>query len=434
MTHDMILPELGENVTSGTVVAVLVKVDDVVELEQPVIEIETDKAVAEVPADAAGRVTAIYVKEGQEIKVGEKLLSLETGAEAANLPKAPGPAAETDRTPAVEEKPAVDKPHPQVEKPVEAGDEPENQQPALPPDKVAPAAPSVRRFAREIGIDINAVPGSGPGGRISKEDVKRYAKQLNTRPAGSQPAAGMVAAQPLPDFSRWGKVQRKPMSTVRRKTAEHLSAAWNTIPHVTHFDQADMTHLEEFRKTHAQKVAAAGGKLTVTAILLKTVAAALKIFPRFNASIDMHTKEIIYKQYYNVGVAVDTDRGLLVPVIRDADQKSLLELSLDLHRLAELARTKKLSLNDMQGGNFTISNLGGIGGTAFTPIIHHPEVAILGVSRGQMKMRHRNGQFEPRMMLPLSLSYDHRVIDGADAARFLRWIVEALEQPLLISL
>ena len=434
MTHDLILPELGENVTSGTVVAVLVKVDDVVELEQPVIEIETDKAVAEVPADAAGRVTAIYVKAGQEIKVGEKLLSLVPGAESAELPKAAGSVKETDLPPAVEEKPLVDKPQPPVEKPDEAGAEAENQLPALPPDKVAPAAPSVRRFAREIGLDINAISGSGPGGRISREDVKRYAKQLNTRPAASQPAAGTAVTEPLPDFSRWGKVQRKPMSTVRRKTAEHLVTAWTAIPHVTHFDQADMTHLEEFRKTHAQKVTAAGGKLTVTAILLKTVAAALKVFPRFNASIDMHTQEIIYKQYYNVGVAVDTDRGLLVPVIRDADKKSLLELSLDLNRLAELARTKKLSLIEMQGGNFTISNLGGIGGTAFTPIINHPEVAILGVSRGQMKMRYRNGQFEPRLMLPLSLSYDHRLIDGADAARFLRWVVEALEQPLLLSL
>ncbi len=309
-----------------------------------------------------------------------------------------------------------------------------DQTPALPPDKVAPAAPSVRRFAREIGIDINAVPGSGPGGRISKEDVKRFSKQLHTQREASRPVSAAAEVKPLPDFSRWGAVQRKPMSTVRRRTAEHLSAAWTAIPHVTHFDQADMTHLEEFRKTHAKKVEAAGGKLTVTAILLKTVTAALKIFPRFNASIDMHTSEIIYKHYYNVGVAVDTDRGLLVPVIQDADKKSLLELSLDLNRLAELARTKKLSLKEMQGGNFTISNLGGIGGTAFTPIINHPEVAILGVSRGQMKMRHRNGQFEPRLMLPLSLSYDHRVIDGADAARFLRWIVEALEQPLLLSL
>jgi len=434
MTHDLILPELGENVTAGTVVAVLVKVDEVVALEQPVIEIETDKAVAEVPADAAGRVTAIYVQEGQEVKVGEKLLSLEPDAGAADFPRAARPAEETGPPAEAEKKPLVDEPQPPLDKPAKPKVEPENLQPALSPDKVAPAAPSVRRIAREIGIDISTVPGSGPGGRISKEDVKRFSKQLNKRSAGSQPATGTAVAKPLPDFSRWGQVQRKPMSTVRRKTAEHLAAAWNTIPHVTHFDQADMTHLEEFRKAHAQKVAAADGKLTVTAILLKTVAAALKIFPRFNASIDMHTQEIIYKQYYNVGVAVDTDRGLLVPVIRDADKKSLLELSLDLKRLAELARTKKLSLQDMQGGNFTISNLGGIGGTAFTPIIHHPEVAILGVSRGQMKMRHRNGQFEPRLMLPLSLSYDHRVIDGADAARFLRWVVEALEQPLLLSL
>ena len=430
MAHDLILPELGENVTSGTVVAVLVKVGDVVEPEQPVIEIETDKAVAEVPADAAGRVTAIYVAEGQEIKVGAKLLSLEPDAGAAAPAAQPEPPVEAGR-PAASATPSTPPP---AEPPAKTDSGPAAQQPALPPDKVAPAAPSVRRFAREIGIDINMVSGSGPGGRISKEDVKHHSKQLNTQRVVSGPAASTAVAAPLPDFSQWGAIQRKPMSTVRRRTAEHLSAAWTTIPHVTHFDQADMTHLEEFRKTHTPKVEAVGGKLTVTAILLKTVAAALKVYPRFNASIDTRTQEIIYKQYYSVGVAVDTDRGLLVPVIRDADKKSLQELSLDLHRLAELARTKKLSLDDMQGGNFTISNLGGIGGTAFTPIVNYPEVAILGVARGQMKMRYRSGAFEPRLMLPLSLSYDHRVIDGADAARFLRWIVEALEQPLLISL
>jgi len=433
MSHDLILPELGENVTTGTVVAVLVKVGEVVEVEQPVIEIETDKAVAEVPSDAAGRVASIYVEEGQEIKVGARILSLES--------------AETAAPPAPEEVPAEEQAEPQptaVQKQsagesipdiVPAADKPAEQpQPGLKPEKAAPAAPSVRRFAREIGIDINAVVGSGPGGRISREDVKAYSKQLNAQRSLAAPATVQSAAEPLPDFSRWGNVQRKPMSTVRRRTAEHLSNAWTTIPHVTHFDKADMTHLEEFRKTHAQKVEAAGGKLTVTAVLLKTVTAALKIFPRFNASVDMRTNEIVYKQYYNVGVAVDTDRGLLVPVIHDADKKSLLELAVELNELAELARTKKLPLEKMQGGNFTISNLGGIGGTAFTPIIHYPEAAILGVARGQREMRYRNGQFEPRLMLPLSLSYDHRLIDGADAARFTRWVVEALEQPLLLSL
>jgi len=440
MSHDLILPELGENVTSGTVVAVLVQIGEVVEVEQPVIEIETDKAVAEVPSDAAGRVTAIYVEEGQEIKVGARILSLEAVGAADRPAQEKPPAPEhTQPEPAEPEPEAVQKPttaepipadSPAVVAQTSAG----QVETALPSEKSAPAAPSVRRFAREIGIDINAVPGNGPGGRISREDVKAYSKQVNAQRLLAAPAPVQAVAEPLPDFSRWGDVQRKPMSTVRRKTAEHLSNAWTAIPHVTHFDKADMTNLEEFRKTHARKVEAAGGKLTVTAILLKTVTAALKIFPRFNASVDMQTNEIVYKQYYNVGVAVDTDRGLLVPVIHNADKKSLLELAVELNELAELARTKKLPLEKMQGGNFTISNLGGIGGTAFTPIVHYPEAAILGVARGQTEMRHRNGQFEPRLMLPLSLSYDHRLIDGADAARFARWVVEALEQPLLLSL
>jgi len=435
MSHDLILPELGENVTTGTVVAILVEVGEVVEVEQPVIEIETDKAVAEVPSDAAGRVAAIYVAEGQEIKVGARILSLEPAGTTEQ--PAPGEAqpkehAEPEVAVAQEQTTRAALP---ASMPAAAADKPvEQPQPALPPDKAAPAAPSVRRFAREIGIDINAVPGSGPGGRIARDDVKAYAKQFNTQRSLTAPAAVQAVTEALPDFSRWGNVQHKPMSAVRRRTAEHLSNAWTAIPHVTHFDKADMTHLEEFRKTHARKVEAAGGKLTVTAILLKTVTAALKIFPRFNASVDMQTNEIVYKQYYNVGVAVDTDRGLLVPVIHDADKKSLLELAVELNELAELARTKKLPLEKMQGGNFTISNLGGIGGTAFTPIIHYPEAAILGVARSQREMRYRNGQFEPRLMLPLSLSYDHRLIDGADAARFTRWVVEALEQPLLLSL
>ena len=435
MAHDLILPELGENVTSGTVVAVLVKVGDPVEVEQPVIEIETDKAVAELPSDAAGRVIAIYVEEGQEVGVGAKILSLETDETALkSAPDAPQP-----ETTAAAEQPAArmqtdTAPQPATDQAPAPEGPPETEASALPPEQVAPAAPSVRRFAREIGIAINAVPGSGPGGRISRDDVKAYSKQLNRQRVPAGPLAAPAAAEPLPDFSRWGAVQRKTMSTIRRRTAENLSSAWANIPHVTHFEKADMTHLEEFRSTHAPKVEAAGGKLTVTAILLKTVTAALKIFPRFNASVDMQTNEIVYKQYYNVGVAVDTDRGLLVPVIHDADRKSLLELAVELSELAQLARTKKLPLDSMQGGNFTISNLGGIGGTAFTPIIRHPEVAILGVARGRQEMRYRNGQFEPRLMLPLSLSYDHRLVDGADAARFTRWIAEALEQPLLLSL
>jgi pyruvate dehydrogenase E2 component (dihydrolipoamide acetyltransferase) len=245
-----------------------------------------------------------------------------------------------------------------------------------------------------------------------------------------------VSAEPLPDFSRWGDIERQPMRAVRRKTATHLAAAWAAIPHVTQHDHADVTHLEELRKRHAPKAEAAGGALTVTAIALKIVASALRAFPQFNASIDLEAGEIIMKKYVHIGVAVDTDRGLLVPVMRNADTKNILQLSVELAQLSEKARTRKLSLEEMQGGCFSISNLGGLGGTAFTPIVNLPEVAILGISRARFEPVYQKdaGAFVPRLMLPLSLSYDHRVIDGADGVRFLRWIVEAFEQPFLLAL
>jgi pyruvate dehydrogenase E2 component (dihydrolipoyllysine-residue acetyltransferase) len=292
----------------------------------------------------------------------------------------------------------------------------------------------VRRMARELGVDIGQVAGSGPGGRISIDDVKAHTKKLVT----TVPAGGAVAgvAEALPDFTRWGAIDRQPMRAVRRKTAEHLSAAWATIPHVTQHDVADITSLEELRKRYAKQVEAAGGNLTVTAIAVKICAAALKVFPQFNSSIDLAASEIIYKKFVNIGIAVDTDRGLLVPVIRDADTKNITQISVELSQLSEKARNRKISLDEMQGGCFSISNLGGIGGTLFTPIVNAPEVAILGISRARMEPVYNKdtGQFVPRLMLPLSLSYDHRVIDGADGIRFLRWVVEAIEQPFLLAL
>jgi pyruvate dehydrogenase E2 component (dihydrolipoamide acetyltransferase) len=299
----------------------------------------------------------------------------------------------------------------------------------------APAAPSVRRMARELGVDVNEVAGSGPSGRISIEDVKGHAKRLVSGASSGGVAPGSAGGNvPLPDFTRWGAVERQPMRAVRRKTAEHLSAAWSTIPHVTQFDLADITALEELRKKYAKQAEAAGGSLTVTAIAVKVVAAALRVFPQFNASVDMAAGEIILKKFVNIGIAVDTDRGLLVPVIRDADQKNIIQLSVELAQLSEKARTRKISLDEMQGGCFSISNLGGIGGTYFTPIVNAPEVAILGISRARMEPVYKDGSFVPRFMLPLSLSYDHRVVDGADGIRFLRWVAEALEQPFLLSL
>jgi pyruvate dehydrogenase E2 component (dihydrolipoamide acetyltransferase) len=291
-------------------------------------------------------------------------------------------------------------------------------------------------LARELGVEIDLVPGTGVGGRISLEDVKAHAKRLLSVPqAPSRPAVGPREA-PLPDFSRWGSIERQPMRAVRRKTAEHVSAAWRSIPHVTQHDLADITELDLLRKRYAKQVEAAGGSLTITAIAVKVVASALEAFPQLNASIDVAASEIVLKHYVNIGIAVDTDRGLLVPVIRDADRKSITAIAVDLVKLSERARSHTITLDEMQGGSFSISNLGGIGGTAFTPIVNTPEVAILGIARARMEPVYQKdtSQFAPRLMLPLSLSYDHRVVDGADGIRFLRWIVEALEQPFLLSL
>jgi pyruvate dehydrogenase E2 component (dihydrolipoamide acetyltransferase) len=308
----------------------------------------------------------------------------------------------------------------------------------------------VRRLAREIGVDVNEVEGTGLGGRITEEDVKDHARRIVTG-AGATRGAVERRGTPLPDFEKWGPVERQPMSNIRRTTAQRLSYAWSTIPHVTQFDKADITEMEELRRKYREQVRQADGDLTVTAMLVKVLAVAVKRFPQFNAAIDAEADEIIYKKYVNVGVAVDTDRGLLVPVIRNADQKNLTQIAIELHQLAQKARDRKLTLEEMSGGGITISNLGGIGGTYFTPIINWPEVAILGVSRGIVepvwrgaatpaaqggsnRIEASNGTFEPRQLLPLSLSYDHRVIDGADAMRFLRWVAEAVEQPFLLSL
>jgi pyruvate dehydrogenase E2 component (dihydrolipoamide acetyltransferase) len=305
----------------------------------------------------------------------------------------------------------------------------------------------VRRLAREIGVVVDEVQGTGPGGRISLDDVKEHARRiLSSVPSGAAGAGSAAAvagrsARALPDFQKWGEVERQPLSNIRRVTAEHLSYAWNAIPHVTQFDKADATELEALRKNFKDQIAKVGGNLTVTAMLVRILANAVKKFPQFNASIDTDRGELIVKKYVNVGVAVDTDRGLLVPVIRDADQKNISDISIEINQLAAKARDRKLTLEEMSGGGISISNLGGIGGTYFTPIINWPEVAILGVSRTVTEPvwngstgRGREPGFEPRQMLPLSLSYDHRVIDGADAMRCLRWVVEAIEQPFLLSL
>ncbi len=438
------LPELGENIHQGDLVRLMVSPGTRISAGQPVMELETEKAVVEVPSSVTGVVNDVMVKQGEKVKVGQVIFTLQPGATSA--------AHQTARADDSHEEGAREAFQAAIQS------EGRTEEQALPPEQprtpaVAtfsmplhldrsagvehrgpiPAAPHVRRLARELGADIHNVPGSGPGGRISEDDVKAYAKSLIVASASGAAAATHLRQPALPDFAKWGKIERVSMRGVRRKTAEHMWEAWSSIPHVTQNDKADITELEQLRAKFAPKAAQAGGKMTVTAIALKVCASALKIFPQFNASIDMEKEEIVYKQFINIGVAVDTDRGLLVPVIRDVDKKNIVELAAELTGLSKKARDKKLTPADMEGGTFTITNLGGIGGTGFSPIVNYPEVAILGLSRSSMEPVWLNGKFEARQVIPLSLSYDHRLIDGADAARFLRWIAEAFEQPFLLS-
>lgn len=423
MLTEFKLPGLGENITSGVATKIMVKLGDFIKKDQMVLELETDKAVLEVPCPLSGIVKEILVKTGQAVKVGEPVIKIDIAATTTE-PTLSTPLALTPTAPPQNKK------APPVSVPAKI--EPVVEQPSM-VSKDVPAAPSVRRFAREIGVDVAQVPGTGSRGRISIDDVKAYAKQILSD--GARAAAGGTAVpQPLPDFNKWGAIEKQPLSSLRKKTAGHLSYAWGAIPHVTQFDKADITELEKLRKKFSAKAEQKGGRLTVTPFLLKVIASALKVFPQFNASIDLIRNEIIYKKYYHIGIAVDTDRGLIVPVIKDVDQKNLFDLTLELNQIAEKARNKKTTIEEMQGSSFTLTNLGGIGGTAFTPIINWPDVAILGVSRSSLEPGYVDGQLVGRLMLPLSLSYDHRLIDGADGARFLRWVCEAIQHPLLKEL
>ncbi|HRZ83503.1 MAG TPA: 2-oxo acid dehydrogenase subunit E2 [Candidatus Hydrogenedentes bacterium] len=437
MIKEFKLPELGENVASGTLGKLLVKVGDVVAEGQNVLEIETDKAVAEIPSGVAGKITEIRVREGAAVRPGEVVFLVETDAAQAAAPApepaaqpAPAPVAEAPKPAAPAAAPAqpVSPPVQPVAAAVPAG--------AVPRPGLVRAAPSVRAKARELGVDLNEVPTADPSGRVTLQEVLAFAQgsaapaaaaQAEEAPAPSAPAAPPPSAAP-------GGTTVEPFSAIRRKTAEHMTECWTTIPHVTHFDKADVTGLEELRKKYGKKVEAAGGKLTITSFVLKALPGVLKRFPKFNASLDMAGQQAVYKHFYNIGVAVDTPNGLLVPVIKDADKKSIVEMSVELGELAAKARERKLALENMQGGTFTVTNLGGLGGHAFTPIINAPETAILGMSRAVMEPVWANGQFVPRLMLPFSLSYDHRLIDGADAARFLRRLIEVLEQPWILFL
>ena len=423
MLKEFKLPELGENVSAGTVGKLLVKLGDVIASGQNVIEIETDKAVAEIPTPVSGRVAEIRVKEGGTVHVGDVVLVVDESvdvskpAAAAVTPPPPDPPSAAPADAAIA---------PPAKAPVESG--------ATPHPGIVRAAPSVRQMARELGIDLNDVPSQDPSGRITAHDLLVYKQSFASVP-GTSPAMDKTptpeATEETADILRdkWGTVVPQPMNTVRIRTAERMADNWSAIPHVTHFEKADITALEEQRLKSAKKVEAGGGKLTITSFVLKALAEALKHFPKFNASVDMQGHRVLLKKYYHIGVAVDTPNGLLVPVLRDVDKKSITEISVELPEMAKKARDRRLTLDDMQGGTFTVSNLGGLGGYGFTPIINAPEVAVLGMSRSQIEPVWGHGQFTPRLILPLSLSYDHRLIDGADAARFLRWLVEVIEQP-----
>lgn len=438
MVYELKLPELGENIETAVVVSLAVQVGEDVVKDQIVAELETEKATAELPSEVAGRVTEIRVKVGDELVVGQTLMLIEQGSESRSTePSAvPGETAGPDMPPTartnedvVEVLARQEEDARVVQSPVPGGD--------------VPASPATRRLARELGVNIEDVEGTGAGGRVTLDDVKTHAKELISSPKQSSQQAvptqlasaalpGPAEVPQLPDLSKWGPVERQPMSGVRRMTARAMKKSWLVAPQVTGRDKADITELNAARQKFAPRVVAAGGKLTVTSLLLKVVGEALRRFPQFNAAVDEVNQEVVFRQYVNIGVAVDAGHGLLVPVIRDVDKKSIVELSVALSDVSRRAREKKLSIEEMRGAGFTLSNLGGLGTTDFSPIVNWPEVAILGVNRADMQPVWNGDDFKPRLILPLSLTYDHRVIDGADAARFLRFIAEAIEQPLLL--
>ncbi len=415
---DVKLPKLGEGADSGTVVSLLVKEGDRIELNQTILELENEKAVAPIPSTVAGVITKIHVKEGEKLGVGQRILTVTTDGQV-----------ETKSAPAAEEKPLAKVESTEaVEEPFAINEDSQHQESGGKPGVTPAASPSVRQAARELGIALNRVRGSERGGRIGMVDLRTYVQRLQkVAPQPTPPPVTQKSATATVDFSQWGEISRKPMSSLRKVISRRMAENWSTIPHVTQFDDADITALLELRKKYAPAYEQKGARLTLTPFALKALVATLKKYPLLNASLDEAVGEIILKEYYHIGVAVDTDAGLIVPVIRDVDKKSLLEISKALEALAQKARDRKVSLDELKGGTFTISNQGGIGGAHFTPIINKPEVAILGLGRSVMKPVVKAKTIEPRMMLPIGLSYDHRVIDGGTAARFTVDLVQAFE-------
>jgi pyruvate dehydrogenase E2 component (dihydrolipoamide acetyltransferase) len=446
MSRSFKLPDLGEGIHEGEVLAVPVEVGQEVKEGDIILEVETDKAAVEIPSPFNGRVQEIFVKPGDVVNVGDAMMTFSNGEDIQTADEVK-PTAKPETAP---ETVAVAAPVPGTPKDgsfdKKAHDRPLDKKAH---DRPVPASPATRRLARELGVDLHSVTPSVPAGLVTAEDVRGFAaagENVAVVPAAAPDAAvpsppGDISVPPLPDFSKWGEVERIPFRSIRRATARQMSLAWSQIPHVNSQDVVDLTRLEAFRQKHKAEIEAVGGKLTITVFALKAVATALKTYPNFNSTLDTKNNEIVIKHYYNVGVAVNTDKGLIVPVVRDVDRKSIKELALELTDLVQRTRERKASLEEMQGGTFTITNAGAMGGGFFAPIINHPEVAILGMGQARMQpvvREQEKGEYiiVPRLMMPIVLCIDHRVLDGADSIKFLKVLVETLEDPdqLLMSM
>ena len=415
---DVKLPQLAEGVEGGTVVTILVTEGQEIKKDQPIMELETQKAVGSIPAPSTGIVTKIHVKQGMEVSVGQLLISIESSGMQTPRAAEPAQSATTRTRTAPEARTAPQQPVPTDDYHFESNS-------GAPP----PAPPSIRKIARELGIDLTRVKGSEAGGRINVADVRAYIEGLQqTASHGPAPtSASQLAPAEAIDFSKWGPIRRETMSPLRRTVSRRMTESWSTIPKINQFDDADITALLALRKKHSAAYEKKGAHLTLTSFLLFVLGRALKKHPRANSSMDDSSLEIIYKDYCHIGVAVDTEGGLIVPILRNVDQKNLLQLSEELHAITEKTRQRKISIEELQGGTFTISNQGSIGGSHFTPIIYSPQVAILGVGQGEAKPVAVDGKIAIRRVLPLCLSYDHRVLDGADAVRFLKDVITGIE-------
>lgn len=443
------LPPLGEGVSSADVAEVSVSEGDIIEANQTVMELETEKAVVELPCPHAGKVKKIHVSEGDSISVDDVVLTIESSKTVSTPQKepkksddkhqAPPPHTTAEKQETRTKQPETPQKPPEPERRLAttsgAGEMLSPKTPDHPTGETVPAAPSTRRLARQLGVDLRHVKGSATGGRITQDDVQAYVRKQLSLPIRAEgpsvlaPSAGSLAPPPLPDFTRFGPVEREKMNKIARTSAENLIVSWNVIPHVTHHERVDITDLEAARKRFSQGIGKNGPKITMTAIVIKALATCLQAFPKFNSSLDPETAELVYKRYYHIGCAVDTPNGLLVPVVRDCNHKNILDIAAELGDLAAKARDRKLPIDAMQGATCTVTNLGGIGGVAFSPIINYPEVCILGMSRGQQELKLIEGQVTERLILTLSLSYDHRVINGADAARFMVMLANLLGDP-----